>query len=37
VQPLDEFKRQNAHVRSLERLKAEVKELKKKIDENQGE
>ncbi len=28
VQPLDEYKRQNAHVKSLERLKAEIKELK---------
>ena len=32
VQPLDEYKRQNAHVKGLERLKAEVKELKKKLD-----
>lgn len=32
VQPLDEYKRQNAHVKSLERLKADVKELKKKLD-----
>lgn len=31
IQPLDEYKRQNAHVRGLERLKAEVKELKKQI------
>ncbi len=29
VQPLDEYKRQNAHVKGLERLKKEVKELKK--------
>ncbi|MEQ1642979.1 MAG: UDP-3-O-(3-hydroxymyristoyl)glucosamine N-acyltransferase [Pyrinomonadaceae bacterium] len=29
VQPLDEYKRQNAHVKGLERLKNEVKELKK--------
>ncbi len=29
VQPLDEYKRQNAHVKGLERLKAEVKEIKK--------
>ena len=28
IQPLDEYKRQNAHVKSLERLKAEVKKLK---------
>ena len=33
IQPLDEFKRQNAHVKSLERLKAEIKELKKKLTE----
>lgn len=32
VQPLDEYKRQNAHLKGLERLKAEVKELKKKLD-----
>ncbi|PYT00968.1 MAG: UDP-3-O-(3-hydroxymyristoyl)glucosamine N-acyltransferase [Acidobacteria bacterium] len=31
IQPLDEYKRQNAHVKGLERLKAEVKELKKKL------
>ena len=28
IQPLEEFKRQNAHVKGLERLKAEVKRLK---------
>lgn len=33
VQPLDEYKRQNAHVKGLERLKAEVKELKAKLAE----
>lgn len=33
VQPLAEYKRQNAHVKGLERLKAEVKELKRKIEE----
>ncbi len=32
IQPLNEYKRQNAHVKGLERLKAEVKELKKKFD-----
>ncbi|MCA1623111.1 MAG: UDP-3-O-(3-hydroxymyristoyl)glucosamine N-acyltransferase [Acidobacteria bacterium] len=32
VQPLDEYKRQNAHVKSLSRLKEEVKDLKKQID-----
>ena len=31
VQPLDEYKRQNAHVKGLERLKNEVKKLKKQI------
>jgi UDP-3-O-[3-hydroxymyristoyl] glucosamine N-acyltransferase len=32
VQPLDEYKRQNAHVKSLSRLKEEVKDLKEQID-----
>ena len=31
VQPLDEYKRQNAHLKGLERLKNDVKELKKII------
>jgi UDP-3-O-[3-hydroxymyristoyl] glucosamine N-acyltransferase len=31
IQPLDEYKRQNAHVKSLERLKEEVKNLRRKI------
>jgi UDP-3-O-[3-hydroxymyristoyl] glucosamine N-acyltransferase len=31
VQPLDEYKRQNAHVKGLARLKEEIKELKKQI------
>jgi UDP-3-O-[3-hydroxymyristoyl] glucosamine N-acyltransferase len=31
VQPLDEYKRQNAHVKGIARLKDEVKELKKQI------
>jgi len=31
VQPLAEYKRQNAHVKGLERLKEEVKKLKKQI------
>ncbi len=31
VQPLDEYKRQNAHLKGLERLKAEVKEIKKNL------
>ncbi len=29
IQPLEEYKRQNAHIKGIERLKAEVKELKK--------
>lgn len=29
VQPLDEYKRQNAHIKGLQRLKDDVKELKK--------
>lgn len=33
VQPLDEYKRQNAHVKSLGRIKADVRELKKKLAE----
>jgi UDP-3-O-[3-hydroxymyristoyl] glucosamine N-acyltransferase len=33
VQPLDEYKRQNAHVKGLGRLKEEVKELKKQLRE----
>ena len=31
VQPLDEYKRQNAHVKGLERLRQELKELKTKV------
>lgn len=31
VQPLDEYKRQNAHVKGIARLKDEVKKLKKQI------
>ena len=31
VQPLDEYKRQNAHVKGIARLKEEVKDLKKQI------
>jgi UDP-3-O-[3-hydroxymyristoyl] glucosamine N-acyltransferase len=34
VQPLDEYKRQNAHVKGLERLKADVKDLKRKLSSN---
>jgi UDP-3-O-[3-hydroxymyristoyl] glucosamine N-acyltransferase len=33
IQPLDEYKRQNAHVKSLERMKAEIKELKARLAE----
>ena len=33
VQPLDEYKRQNAMVKGLARLREEVKELKKKLSE----
>jgi UDP-3-O-[3-hydroxymyristoyl] glucosamine N-acyltransferase len=33
VQPLEEYKRQNAYVKGLSRLKEEVKELRKKIQE----
>ncbi len=31
IQPLDEYKRQNAHVKGLERLKAEVKDLARRL------
>lgn len=33
IQPLEEYKRQNAHVKGLARLKAEVKELKSLLSE----
>ncbi|HMS38983.1 MAG TPA: UDP-3-O-(3-hydroxymyristoyl)glucosamine N-acyltransferase [Pyrinomonadaceae bacterium] len=33
VQPLDEFKRQNAHLKGIARLKEEVKVLKKKLEQ----
>jgi UDP-3-O-[3-hydroxymyristoyl] glucosamine N-acyltransferase len=33
VQPLDEYKIQNAHIKALGRLRAELKELKKQFDE----
>ena len=33
VQPLDEYKRQNAHVKGLQRLKNEVKQLREQIAE----
>lgn len=32
VQPLDEYKRQNAHVKGISRLKEEVKELKRQME-----
>ena len=35
VQPLDEYKRQNAHVKGISRLKDEVKELKRKVEDLQ--
>jgi UDP-3-O-[3-hydroxymyristoyl] glucosamine N-acyltransferase len=33
VQPLDDYKRQNAHVKSLPRLREEIKEIKRQIDD----
>jgi UDP-3-O-[3-hydroxymyristoyl] glucosamine N-acyltransferase len=33
VQPLDEYKRQNAHVKGLERLKADIKQIKNRLAE----
>ena len=33
VQPLDEYKRQNAHLKGIARLKDEVKELKRQIED----
>ncbi len=33
IQPLDEYKRQNAHLKGIARLKEEVKELKKQIED----
>lgn len=35
VQPLDEYKRQNARVKGLGRLREEIKELKKKLSEKE--
>lgn len=32
VQPLDEYKRQNAHLKGIVRLKEEIKELKKQLE-----
>ncbi|MGD9562358.1 MAG: UDP-3-O-(3-hydroxymyristoyl)glucosamine N-acyltransferase [Pyrinomonadaceae bacterium] len=37
IQPLDEYKRQNAHLKSIGRLKAEVKALKENIRNDRGE
>ncbi|MEO7674248.1 MAG: UDP-3-O-(3-hydroxymyristoyl)glucosamine N-acyltransferase, partial [Pyrinomonadaceae bacterium] len=31
IQPLDEYKRQNAHVKGIDRLKEEIKEMKRQI------
>lgn len=31
IQPLDEYKRQNAHVKALERLRADIKKLKEAV------
>lgn len=36
VQPLDEYKRQNAHVKGLARLKGEIKELKTQLADLQS-
>ena len=33
IQPLSDYKRQNAHLKGLARLKEEVKGLSKKIDD----
>lgn len=33
IQPLEDFKRQNAHLKGIERLKNEVRELRKIVDE----
>ncbi|MGI8668216.1 MAG: UDP-3-O-(3-hydroxymyristoyl)glucosamine N-acyltransferase [Aridibacter sp.] len=35
VQPLDEYKKQNAHIKSIPRLKEEIKNLKKKINDSE--
>lgn len=37
VQPLDEYKRQNAHVKGLARLKDDIKELKKQVAQLQND
>ena len=34
VQPLDEYKKQNAHVKALGRVREELKQLKKKVEDN---
>jgi UDP-3-O-[3-hydroxymyristoyl] glucosamine N-acyltransferase len=33
VQPLDEYKRQNAHVKGLARLKNDLKEIKRRLSD----
>jgi UDP-3-O-[3-hydroxymyristoyl] glucosamine N-acyltransferase len=37
VQPLDEYKRQNAHLKGIARLKDEVRELKKQLEKLKSE
>ena len=37
VQPLDEYKRQNAHVKGLGRLKEEIKKIKSKLTETSSD
>ena len=37
VQPLDEYKRQNAMVKGIDRLRDEIKELKRRLDYENGE
>ncbi len=37
IQPLAEYKKQNAHLKSLERLKSDVRELKRRIDHSPDE
>ena len=37
IQPLDEYKRQNAHVKGIGRLKEEVKNIRRKIEAEEAE
>lgn len=37
VQPLDEYKRQNAHVKGLSRLKDEIKAIRERLNETGGD